>query len=251
MWESYSLISAREHYLTQLEVEGFTDFLSDFISGRAFDPPYLTQTYRPKVQYCFTSVQDAWEQYIQEVPNRDFQRRLLEYESALKDALQKRDDLAFFEVVKSIFDENSLLFRSNKDALLAMKDLCEGVAFVVRQFSDDSPDENAFGRVYGPRMTGFFSRIYATLIPDFLTYDSRIAAGLCYFVREYCLANHIDLPGNLQLGSLHGWGKNKKDVGRNASWGQNVFPALDTIKKAADERTYFCQIQLSCLLACD
>lgn len=61
MSESYSLISAREHYLMQPVVDAFTDYLAEYIAGRVFDPPYLTQTYRPKAQYCFTSLQDAWE----------------------------------------------------------------------------------------------------------------------------------------------------------------------------------------------
>lgn len=56
MSESYSLISAREHYLMQPVVDAFTDYLADYIAGRVFDPPYLTQTYRPKAQYCFTSL---------------------------------------------------------------------------------------------------------------------------------------------------------------------------------------------------
>lgn len=77
MSESYSLISAREHYLMQPVVDAFTDYLAEYIAGRVFDPPYLTQTYRPKAQYCFTSLEDAWEQYIQEAPNREFQNRLI------------------------------------------------------------------------------------------------------------------------------------------------------------------------------
>ena len=55
------MISAREHYLMQPVVDAFTDYLAEYIAGRVFDPPYLTQTYRPKAQYCFTSLEDAWE----------------------------------------------------------------------------------------------------------------------------------------------------------------------------------------------
>lgn len=240
MWESDSLISAREHYLGLPEVKGFTDFLAQFIAGRVFDPPYLTQTRHPKVQYCFTSLEDAWDQYIQEEPNKSFQKRLIEYEAPLKEALDKRDDMAFIEVIKSMFGgESSLLFRSNKKTLFAMKDICESVIFAVRQFSSDSPDEDAFWRFYGPRMSGFFSRIYATLIPNFLTYDSRISGALCYLIRLYCIESKMALPQTLKLGSVHGWGKDKKNVSRNASWGENDFTSLDTIKKRPmRERTF-------------
>lgn len=239
MWESESLISAREHYLSQPEVQGFTDFLAQFIVGRVFDPPYLTQTKRPKAQYCFTSLQDAWEQYIQEEPNRAFQERLIEYEKSLKEALDKRDDAAFINIVNTIFGATSLLYHSNEKTLLEMKDLCESVAFAVNQLSSDSPNEDAFGRFYGPRMTSFFSRIYATLIPDFLAYESRVAGGLCYLIRLYCIEREISLPLTLKLGCVHGWGKDKKNVSRNASWDDNDFTSLDTIKKRPlRERTF-------------
>ncbi len=39
MSESYSLISAREHYLMQPVVDAFTDYLAEYIAGRVFDPP--------------------------------------------------------------------------------------------------------------------------------------------------------------------------------------------------------------------
>lgn len=41
MSESYSLISAREHYLMQPVVDAFTDYLAEYIAGRVFDPTLL------------------------------------------------------------------------------------------------------------------------------------------------------------------------------------------------------------------
>ncbi len=213
MSESYSLISAREHYLMQPVVDAFTDYLADYIAGRVFDPPYLTQTYRPKAQYCFTSLQDAWEQYIQEVPNREFQERLIRYEKPLKEVIDKRDDEAFIQIVIDMFGEDSLVLNSNLETLQASKNLCECTAYACSQLADDSPEYTIFGKDFGPRMSSFHSRIYATLLPDFITYESRVCAALCYFIREYCISQDIKLPKELQLGSLQGWGKNKKGQG--------------------------------------
>ena len=239
MSESYSLISAKDHYLSQPVVGTFTSYLADYLEGRVFDPPYLTQTYRPKAQYCFTSLEDAWEQYIQELPNHDFQKRIVECEAPMLDAVKKHDDDAFIECVKTLFGADSLVLNSNLPTLLATKNLCEFTEYACMQLREDSPDETTFGRVFGPRMSSFHSRIYATLVPDFLTYESRVCAALCYFIREFCLQKHIDLPKELELGSLQGWGKTKKDPTRNASWRQNVFPRLDTIKKRPmRERTF-------------
>ena len=115
------MISAREHYLMQPVVDAFTDYLAEYIAGRVFDPPYLTQTYRPKAQYCFTSLEDAWEQYIQEAPNREFQNRLIHYEKPLKEVIDKRDDEAFIQIVIDMFGEDSLVLNSNLETLQASK----------------------------------------------------------------------------------------------------------------------------------
>ena len=239
MSESYSLISAREHYLMQPVVDAFTDYLAEYIAGRVFDPPYLTQTYRPKAQYCFTSLEDAWEQYIQEAPNREFQNRLIHYEKPLKEVIDKRDDSAFIQIVIDMFGKDSLVLKSNLEALLTSKNLCECTAYACSQLADDSPEYTVFGKDFGPRMSSFHSRIYATLLPDFITYESRVCAALCYFIREYCISQDIKLPKELQLGSLQGWGKTKKDKGRDASWNGNVFQRLDTMKKRPmRERTF-------------
>ena len=92
MSESYSLISAKDHYLSQPVVADFVSYLADYFCGEIFDPPYLTQTLRPKACFCFTSLQDAWEQYIQMAPNHEFQERLLAVEAPLREAVNKRDD---------------------------------------------------------------------------------------------------------------------------------------------------------------
>lgn len=55
----------------------------------------------------------------------------------------------------------------------------------------------------------------------------------------FCISRDIKLPKELQLGSLQGWGKTKKDKGRDASWNGNVFQRLDTMKKRPmRERTF-------------
>lgn len=58
-------------------------------------------------------------------------------------------------------------------------------------------------------------------------------------VRSFCIEKGMDLPPDLQFGRIQGWGKDKKDNGRNASWGMNEFPSIDRIKKQPKrESTY-------------
>ena len=239
MLENCILPPARDHYLSLPVVDAFTSYLARWLAGRVFDPPYLTQLHRPKIEYCFTSVQDAWEQYIQESPNFTFEQAILECEEPLRKALYQFDDKGFIEVVKRMFATRENLAKSNLPTLEKTQYPCESILCAVRELSSDSPDVDTFGSVGGPRCTAFFSRIYATLIPNFLTYDSRIAAALCYFIREYCISREIALPEELRLGCVLGWGKNKKEMGRNPSWGDNIFLVFDLIKKRPlKERTF-------------
>ena len=239
MLENCILPPARDHYLSLPVVDGFTSYLARRLAGCVFDPPYLTQLHRPKIEYCFTSIQDAWEQYIQEPPNVQFEQAILECEDPLRKALYQFDDKGFIEVVKRMFANRENLAKSNLPTLEKMQYPCESILCAVRELSSDSPEVDTFGSVGGPRITAFFSRIYSTLIPDFLTYDSRIAAALCYFIREYCVSQKIDLPEELRLGCIQGWGKDKKEMGRNPSWGTNTFVVFDRIKKRPlKERTF-------------
>lgn len=80
-------------------------------------------------------------------------------------------------------------------------------------------------------MSSFLSRLYSILLPDSITYDSRVAATMGLFIREFCVLHKINLPEELCLIRLQGWGKDKKENGRNAGWGTNEFPSIDKIKK--------------------
>ena len=191
------------------------------------------------MQYCFVSFEDAWDQYIQETTNQRFEDDLLAYESALREAVEKKDDDAFIEITKKIFAARPLVLRSNIKKIEAVKNLTDKIDCACRELESDSPNYSIFGRAYGPVMSSFYSRLYATLIPDFITYESRVCAALCYLIREYCLYCAMDLPKSLNWGSLHGWGKNNGDLSRNASWENNVFEPLDRIKKRPmRERTF-------------
>ena len=60
MSESYSLISAREHYLSIPVIENFCRYLACYLNGRTFDPAYTTETLRPKVHYCLALRAYLW-----------------------------------------------------------------------------------------------------------------------------------------------------------------------------------------------
>lgn len=244
MSTDYDLISARHHFLTTDVVVDFCRYFADYLSGKPFDPPYLTQTHRPKCQYVFTSMEDAWGQYALEASNLDSYDRLCRYQTPLREAVSNKDDARTLELIDRIFSDK-LIATNNREWLIANQTgLAELLFYACDCLTDPSPDYKVFGIENGPRMSATFSRIYAILIGHFISYESRVAAGLCYMIRHFCLERGIDLPPQLQLGRIQGWGKGKKDNGRNASWGKNVFPSIDTIKSKTTRESHYAQANI-------
>lgn len=239
MSESYSLISAREHYLSIPVIENFCRYLACYLNGRTFAPAYTTETLRPKVHYCFVNLEDAYEQYMQEPDNAALIERSEEMRPLMIEALKANDSVKLHQLILDVMPSR-LIVKNNTQWLQNQEnDLCTLVKFACEQFSDESPDYDAFGRQYGPRMSSFLSRLYSILLPDSITYDSRVAATMGLFIREFCVVHKRDLPEELCLIRLQGWGKDKKENGRNAGWGTNEFPSIDKIKKRPlKERSY-------------
>ncbi len=232
------LISAKEHYLSIEVVDAFAHYLADFLSTRAFASPYLTENLRPKTHYCFVSIQDAYEQFMMEPKNVELETRADQFREPIREALLARDDEKLNELINALYEER--LQKRNNEWLLGIDlTVSDLIGYGYEQFKSESPEYHLFGIKHGPRMTSNLSRIYSLLIDDFLTYESRVVATLCYFVREFCLEKGIKLPAELQFYRLQGWGKDKKVNERNASWGDNIFPSLDAVKKQPKRESEF------------
>lgn len=235
---SQYLISAKEYYLSIDVVDAFSHFLADYLSARAFESPYLTENLRPKTYYCFVSIQDAYEQFMMEQKNIDLEARADQYREPIREAFLAHDDERLYELINALYDER--LQKRNNEWLLGVDlSVSDLIGYGYEQFKSESPDYRLFGVKHGPRMTSNLSRIYSLLIDDFLTYESRVVATLCYFIREFCLEKGIKLPEELQFYRLQGWGKDKKVNERNASWGDNIFPSLDAVKKQPKRESEF------------
>ena len=104
MSESYSLISAREHYLSIPVIENFCRYLACYLNGRTFDPAYTTETLRPKVHYCFVNLEDAYEQYMQEPHNATLIERSEEMRPLMLEALKANDSVKLHQLIWVITD---------------------------------------------------------------------------------------------------------------------------------------------------
>lgn len=239
MPDSYDLISAREHYLSQPLVHNFCCYLALYLNGKEFSPHYTTELLKPRVNYVFVDLEDAYRQYRLEKDNEHFFIRSQELRPQLLAAMREKNLLALISTIQEIFGEKHILknnldwFEEHGEEVFTLID------YACQQLTEESPDFDAFGRPYGPRMSAFLSRLYALLLGSTISYDSRISAGLCLFIREFCITHQIALPQELSLARLQGWGKGKTENGRNASWGDNQFKSVDRIKKRPlKERTF-------------
>ena len=231
MLDTNGLISARDHYQQSPVVEGFCHYLAQYLKGQPFNPVYTTETYRPKAFYCIASLEDGYDQYLMEKGNAIFFARMHELREPMIDALNAGDNEKMRLLVDKLYDE-----RLNKKNYVPWFEshrahACELINFGCDILRSDSPDYGFFGTESGPGMTVALSRIYAIVLGNFLTYESRVSATMCLFIREYCRLHDMALPVELQLSRLQGWGKTKKDNGQNASWGENEFPSLERMKR--------------------
>ena len=121
MTTDYDLISARYHFLTTDVVVDFCRYFADYLSGKPFDPPYLTQTHRPKCQYVFTSMEDAWGQYALESSNQDSYDRLCRYQAPLREAVSNRDDARTLELIDRIFSDKLIAAKNRPVGARAVK----------------------------------------------------------------------------------------------------------------------------------
>ncbi|HIU84460.1 MAG TPA: hypothetical protein IAC66_03720 [Candidatus Aphodousia gallistercoris] len=226
-----SLISAREHYLSCAPVDGFCRYLAQFLGGRLFDPVYTTETLRPKAFYCIAGLEDAYEQFLLEADNKAYFLRMQHLRDPMLKALAENNNTGLHELIVKLY-EGRLISKNSRQWLHENEPhLCELIAFACEVLKSDSPEPRLFGVPDGPGMSAFLSRIYAIMIGNFIAYESRIVAALCLFIREYCRGQDMDLPKELSLGRIQGWGKGKKDNGRNASWERGDFFSVDTLKR--------------------
>ena len=244
MSSTNGLISARDHYLHNPVVDGFCRYLAQYLKGKDFNPVYTTETLRPKAFYCIASLEDGYEQYLKEKGNALPFARMRDLRLPMIEALKAGDNQKMRALIDSLYDQ-----RLNKNNYSQWFDsnqahLCELLNFACDILSSDSPDYRLFGTEQGPRMSAVLSRIYAIVLGNFLTYESRVSATTCLFIREYCRTNDMALPQELCLSRLQGWGKNKKDNGRNASWGNNQFPMLDAMKRRHKRESEFARANI-------
>jgi hypothetical protein len=174
----------QEDYLQQKEVAAFIKWMGGKLDGeKAFVYGYTTK--KPKGNWSCTSLYDAYLHYDWNGKGCTAnQEELNGYSKALRDAVAQGDEAATKKVCIDILRWGGVL-PGNEEVVNRKKDLAtylRGAQGILNPATCDTDD--AFFDCF--RINSGFTKIYSLLIPDFIIYDSRVGAALCYLVRLFC-----------------------------------------------------------------
>lgn len=209
----------KEEFLNDKDVAGFIQWFSHKLS----DFPYSYYNYREKKNWKCTSFYDACEKYNWNKSEwRDTQKTLENFSIRLKESIDRANNDACKEVCCDILKWGGVL-RGNQTKLEEINNkeglcfyLTKAKAFFSRN-SIDSPEEEII-------MNSGFTKIYSLYIDDFIIYDSRVGAALCYMVKLYCEEQKKKLSERLKFAYSNS--RNPK-VNRNPNNGTYKFSLLD------------------------
>lgn len=169
----------KEQFLNDQYVSGFIQWLRDKLSN--FTHSYYNQ--KEKEEWQCTSFYDACHKYKWGGLNWEENNALLEsYAKRLKASIRNNDNEACQDACLDILKWGGVI-RENQERIKAQTNLvnylmkAEGI---LTRDSLDIKDEIII-------MNSGFTKIYSLYINDFIIYDSRVGAALCYLVKLYCI----------------------------------------------------------------
>lgn len=210
----------KEEFLNDKNVAGFIQWFSHKLS----DFPYSYYNHREKKYWRCSSFYEACEKYNWNKSNwKDTQKKLENFSSRLRESISHANNDACKDVCCDILKWGGVL-KGNQTKLEEINNkegLCSYLIKAKVFLSHDSignPEEEIF-------MNSGFTKIYSLYIDDFIIYDSRVGAALCYMVKLYCEEQKLkELPAPLKF--AYGNSRNPK-VNRNPNNDTYKFSLLD------------------------
>lgn len=202
------------------------------------------QTKKPKNQYKFHSIYDAYQKYAWNFKCVDENNKTIEgytlaestkalnnVKHLLAESIERNDyemcQSACLQVLKwgGVLNKNQdIIFQLDTDIIAYMTNARTILAHI------ETIDERKLSTLH---MGSGFSKIYALLLDDFVIYDSRVGAALCFLIRKYCEENKISqVPTVLQFSWALARGKSCPIVynPRNPGNSKYHFPVFTTNK---------------------
>lgn len=227
------------NYLNDEHLQGFIQFLSDMINDQ--NPNELNHSYtvepvnkhfhEKQIGKCveYKTIKDAFTGYAWKRQGYDENKTVLNDIANKLQTAPTEDDLyqACLDCLEwGAGGKQFNLYTKNRSWLLNKKQIRLSVLLDTshRELAAKQPNLIGFKTKYF-RMNSGFTKIYALKYPNFIIYDSRVAAALGLLVRRYCEQFRLDeVPTNLAFN----WSGTKK---RNPSLGKYQFSRLNNDSK--------------------
>ncbi|MDR1786870.1 MAG: hypothetical protein LBR16_00240 [Treponema sp.] len=175
----------RDQYLNLPVVKDFIDWMSKRLDAEKAPFPHSYSHRREKNHcYTFSSLADAVDQYLFKGKNFEATQECLNnFSKDLKNALEKDDTEELANICHNILAWGNI----NNGDPANLKDRASLISRLEKAKQELNPlSFDTEKDLSGIRANSGLIKIYSLLIDNFLMYDSRVGAALCWLVRHFC-----------------------------------------------------------------
>ncbi|MCL2306004.1 MAG: hypothetical protein FWC43_11735 [Planctomycetaceae bacterium] len=105
----------------------------------------------------------------------------------LRKSIEEADEHSCAETCEKILKWGGVWNQTNKKHISKLKpNFCSYLLKVRKILKSDKHSSEYYSTEMSITITSGFSKIYSALIDDYMIYDSRVAAALCFLVRSFC-----------------------------------------------------------------
>lgn len=219
--------TCKDAFLEDKNVQGFIDYLVGIINGsKPIDHSYRVEAVNKHFNkhdlgkiVTFPTLRDAYDKYSWKRSNyQDNSIELNSISNKLQNALSTNNETAFYNASLDCLewgsgDRRFKLYTANRDWLWLRKKQTALISLFnnsYTQLANTCPNLNGF-RTGHYRMNSGITKIYALTYPNFIIYDSRVAAALGRLVTKYCQSLQSPLSINPDTLKFAWTGPNKRN----------------------------------------
>lgn len=199
----------KEEFLEDKYIKCFIKwFIEKLTSG--FSHSYNTK--KPKKEYNFKSIYEAYEKYEWNGKNLDENNNeLKQWSDLLTKSIENNNETECKNICRNILKWGGI----NKTKIITETPDLIGILkeAKIKLSKDEIHSHNYYNNIL---MSTGLSKIYSLYIPDFIIYDSRVGAAICHLVREFCIEKKLDfIPENLKFAYTSGKSKSNRNPNTN------------------------------------
>jgi len=178
---------------------------------------------KPKRNFKCNSIYSAYENYFWYGTFDENKEKLNEFSNRMNTGLQSKDDKSVQQTCLDILEWGHVDKKENIDRI---KSYNEEIVKILSDIKDIDLTSCDLQDIFGIHCNSSFSKIYSTIIKNFIIYDSRVSCALCYLISLFAEENsREEIPKYLKFAYSVGDGKDKnKD--RNPKKGKFKFNNL-------------------------